>query len=74
MIGHADINQLQFLRVPPSQSQDHDDISSGPNPKKKVPKQGPFYFFMMDKKREWMSEGKWNENYGMHSSTNLRMP
>ena len=74
MIGHADINQLQFLRVPPSQSQDHDDISSGPNPKKKVPKQGPFYFFMMDKKREWMSEGKWNENFGMRRLVDECMP
>ena len=74
MIGHADINQLQFLRVPPSQSPAHDDISSGPNQTKKVPKQGPFYFFMMDKKREWMSEGKWNENYGMRRLVDECMP
>ena len=49
----------QFLRVAP------DPSKPKTSNKQKNKSQGPFYFFMMDKKAEWMAEGRWDESKGM---------
>ena len=39
--------------------------SPGMGTKKRKPAKGPFYFFMMDKKTEWIQEGKLTDNCSM---------
>jgi len=34
-------------------------------PKKKSEKKGPFYFFMQERKEEWMAEGRWDPSFTM---------
>ena len=59
----------QYINVPfPPQKEE------GNPKKKKSNKQGPFYYFMMDKKSEWISEGRWSENNSMKQLVDECMP
>ena len=60
----------QFIHVPfPPQKNDVGVVK-----KKKTNKQGPFYFFMMAKKAEWITEGRWSEANTMQQLVNECMP
>jgi len=59
----------QYVNVPfPPQK---DEVNSK---KKKANKQGPFYFFMMDKKAEWITEGRWSESHSMKQLVDECLP
>jgi len=57
-----------FLRVEPAHN------NNQKKSKKKRQTQGPFYWFMMDKKEEWTQEGKWNENFSTKHLVDQCMP
>ena len=59
----------QYINVPfPPQK---DEVNTK---KKKANKQGPFYFFMMDKKAEWITEGRWSESNSMKQLVDECLP
>ena len=58
-----------YIHVPfPPQK---DDVKTK---KKKTNKQGPFYFFMMDKRAEWITEGRWSETNSMKQLVDECLP
>lgn len=58
-----------YINVPfPPQT---DDVKTK---KKKTNKQGPFYFFMMDKRDEWITEGRWSKTNSMKQLVDECLP
>jgi len=49
---------LQFIKFPQNKVEERKKMKKGD-------RRGPFYFFMLEKKEEWISEGLWDPGYSM---------
>ena len=56
------MDQFHFLKVSSGSGYDY---SKSQTKRKKQKGQGPFYFFMMEKKAEWVQDGVWDESMSM---------
>merc|ERR1712107_505207 len=54
------MDQFHFVKVGSGS-----DYNKSQTKRKKQKGQGPFYFFMMDKKAEWVQDGVWDESMSM---------
>jgi len=63
-----------FLRLPPSSANTSMSGGWGKKVKRKKPQRNPFYFFMVEKRAEWLSEGSWQAHWGQEELVRSCLP